>query len=175
MNSSLEIKYDYPSSGNFEIDSQMRLEIKEQVSEFLMMSFFEESPIFRLELSYEKKEYQDFITYLLYRVLDTGGAHPNTTITTVTFKAGKRQEIEDFFTLEELTKISKLVQEELLSKKGAVKDMIEIGTLPSYANYRNFYFTETGIVFVFEPYQVAPYSAGTVEVLLPYSKVDMAS
>ena len=47
--------------------------------------------------------------------------------------------------------------------------MIEEGTVSDYPNYRNFYYNDRGLVFIFEQYQVAPYSSGIIEVIVPYS------
>ncbi len=64
---------------------------------------------------------------------------------------------------------SNYVKKKLLSHPGSVSDMIEEGTVPDYQNYRNFYYNDRGLVFIFEQYQVAPYSSGIIEVIVPYS------
>ena len=56
-----------------------------------------------------------------------------------------------------------------MSHPGSVSDMIEEGTVSDYPNYRNFYYNDRGLVFIFEQYQVAPYSSGIIEVIVPYS------
>ena len=75
----------------------------------------------------------------------------------------------DVISKEELSKISNYVKKELLSHPGGVSDMIEEGTVSDYPNYRNFYYNDRGLVFIFEQYQVAPYSSGIIEVIVPYS------
>lgn len=51
--------------------------------------------------------------------------------------------------------------------------MIEDGTKPINNNFKNFAFSEDGLIIFFEQYQVAPYSFGNFEVIIPYSKLSM--
>lgn len=37
--------------------------------------------------------------------------------------------------------------------------------------YEDFYFTQTGLCFYFSPYEIAPYSSGTISVELPYDQL----
>lgn len=45
----------------------------------------------------------------------------------------------------------------------------EKGAEPTLENYRNWNITPDGLLITFDPYQVAPYSAGFVQVTVPYS------
>ncbi len=47
--------------------------------------------------------------------------------------------------------------------------MINDGTAPTEANFQNFIVTDSGVTFIFDPYQVAPYSSGTQTVEVPLS------
>ncbi len=168
---SFYVKYEYPMTGDIQIDNEIKMNIDNRLN-----NFYSEIELgtpneqeYSLEITYDKKEYKEYVTYILYTTVYLGGAHPNTTIETFTYKNGKRIEIMDVISKEELSKISNYVKKELLSHPGSVSDMIEEGTVSDYPNYRNFYYNDRGLVFIFEQYQVAPYSSGIIEVIVPYS------
>lgn len=165
------VKYEYPMTGNIQIDNELQMNI-----DSLVNHFYKEVELgipndmeYNLEITYDKKEYQEYATYIIYNTFYLGGAHPNTTIETFTYKNDKRVEIMDIVNKDKLLEVSKYVRDELLKHPGSVKDMIEEGTIADYENYRNFYYDTRGVVFIFEQYQVAPYSSGIIEVVVPYS------
>ena len=49
--------------------------------------------------------------------------------------------------------------------------MIRGGATPNSENYQNLLFTKSGLLIVFDPYQVAPYAAGISEVTIPYETI----
>jgi len=168
---SFYVKYEYPMTGDIQIDNEIKMNIDNRLNNFyseIELGIPNEQE-YSLEITYDKKEYKEYVTYILYTTVYLGGAHPNTTIETFTYKNGKRIEIMDVISKEELSKISNYVKKELLSHPGSVSDMIEEGTVSDYPNYRNFYYNDRGLVFIFEQYQVAPYSSGIIEVIVPYS------
>lgn len=168
---SFYVKYEYPMSGDIQIDNEIKMNIDN-----ILTNFYNEVDLgipndqeYSLEITYDKKQYKDYVTYILYTTIYLGGAHPNTTIETFTYRDGKRIEIVDVVSKEKLLDIANYVRKELLSHPGSVSDMIEEGTIPEYQNYCNFYYNDSGVVFIFEQYQVAPYSSGIIEVVVPYS------
>lgn len=168
---SFYVKYEYPMTGDIQIDNEIKMNIDSKVSNFyneIGLGVPNEQE-YSLEITYDKKEYKDYVTYILYTTIYLGGAHPNTVIETFTYKDGNRIEIMDFINKEKLFKISSYVKRKLLSHPGSVFDMVEEGTIPEYQNYRNFYYDNRGLVFIFEQYQVAPYSSGIIEVVVPYT------
>ena len=168
---SFYVKYVYPMTGDIQIDNEIKMNIDNRLNNFYSEIELgtQNEQEYSLEITYDKKEYKEYVTYILYTTVYLGGAHPNTTIETFTYKNGKRIEIMDVISKEELSKISNYVKKELLSHPGSVSDMIEEGTVSDYPNYRNFYYNDRGLVFIFEQYQVAPYSSGIIEVIVPYS------
>ncbi len=168
------VKYEYPMTGNIQIDNELQFSIDDKLNKFYKeVEIIPPSDmVYSLEITYDKKIYKNYVTYIIYSTFYLGGAHPNTTIQTFTYQDDKKIELEDFMNLEKLIGISKYVKEELLKHPGSVRDMIEEGTIPDYDNYKNFYYDEEGLMFIFEQYQVAPYSSGIVEVLVPYSIVN---
>ena len=168
---SFYVKYEYPMTGDIQIDNEIKMNIDNRLNNFYSEIELgtQNEQEYSLEITYDKKEYKEYVTYILYTTVYLGGAHPNTTIETYNYKNGKRIEIMDVISKEELSKISNYVKKELLSHPGSVSDMIEEGTVSDYPNYRNFYYNDRGLVFIFEQYQVAPYSSGIIEVIVPYS------
>lgn len=124
----------------------------------------------------------------------TGGAHPNNWTTTFSFDKNGRidiQNILDFSDYKDI-ELTKILAEKLKGKEfedRIVSDMLEQGLGLSYlekdgksinkekcscdgfffgSNFQNFYIKDTGITFIFSPYQIAPYAAGTIEVELDW-------
>ncbi len=161
------IKYDYPVTGNSQLDEEMKGQLDDEVNQFLEEFHGEECC--RIIFDCVEKKFEDCVTYIIYKTIDTNGAHPSTLVETFTYYHNRKLTIDMLFSLPILSNISNYVKKELLKRPDAISEMIEEGTKPNYANYRNFYFTENGIVFLFEQYQVAPYSSGIIEVVVPYS------
>jgi len=61
--------------------------------------------------------------------------------------------------------------DEFKDEQDAVGPMIQEGAGPDPENYQNIFLTKDGLLIVFDPYQVAPYAAGTIEVTVPYSEI----
>lgn len=106
-----------------------------------------------------------------------GAAHPNHWSESKNFdlKTGKLMLLKSIFKPEVkyLEKVSKYCKVDLKNQAefgGFEFDdfMLDEGTGPKDSNFINFNFTETGLVFVFNPYQVAPYVMGTQFVIIPY-------
>ncbi|MEI6400057.1 MAG: RsiV family protein [bacterium] len=51
------------------------------------------------------------------------------------------------------------------------EDMVNEGAGPDPKNFDNVYLSDTGLVVVFNPYQVAPYATGEVSITIPYSAI----
>ena len=102
----------------------------------------------------------------------TGGNHGITisNFINIDIETGKKIKYNDIFCKEKESSISKLIQQEIrkkyriedsqpLSQQGFFYDTIKPAT--------NIYFTALGVGFVYNVYQIAPYSYGTIEVFLP--------
>lgn len=167
------LKYQYPNTGNYQIDQEITYEMKKEIASFYheISDSLVKGVEYSLEITYDQKKCKNYITYILYTTFYTGGAHPNTKIETFTYFGDLKLTIQDLFTLEQLKFLSQFIARELMGKKGSIPDMVEIGTKADYSNFENFYYTEEGIVFLFSPYQVAPYSSGIIDVLVPNSVI----
>jgi TIR domain/Protein of unknown function (DUF3298) len=64
-----------------------------------------------------------------------------------------------------------ICRDDLLQQEGGSPKFIEGGTTPEYEHFKQFILTETGMRFLFPPYQVGPFSWGPREVSVPYSSL----
>lgn len=104
----------------------------------------------------------------------TGGAHGMHNITF--YNADTRT--GDLITEDKLFKpgsketLTKVIKELLEAKANSGKDdAITLLEPESIASNGNFYFTKTGVIYVYNTYEVAPYSDGLIEVEIAYERV----
>lgn len=151
-------------------------DFKKEISEYGVLTH----QVYSLQITYDVYSYQNFVSYVFWIFMDTAGAHPNTFIRTINFDkntneivtidslVNKYPDILNIFSkisLEELKKSKKF-------KENGYEDilgMLESGTRPTLKNFKNFAFSEDGIILFFENYQVAPYFYGSFQVKIPYS------
>lgn len=107
------------------------------------------------------------ITYKLETYMYTGGAHGGTFIETFTYgKDGKLITLNDILvSSDSMKKLSTLARNYLYNKVGdqSQNEVVDAGTEPTPENFGVWYITDTGIVFVFQQYQVGPYTIGIQE------------
>jgi len=120
-----------------------------------------------------------YISILFSYYYYTGGAHGNTTTSSYNydFENKKKIELEDLFAenFDYLKFISDYCVEDIRKQnedQGYTPDMnwISGGASPDQANFKSFVITENSLIILFDPYQVAPYVWGIVEVNIPFSK-----
>lgn len=119
------------------------------------------------------------IQTLVYNLYDyTGGAHGNGYYFTMTFDLENERilSLEDVFAPNAnfLPTISALVRADLSARLVEMSDpeWIASGTSENIDNYQDFVLTPEGILFLFEPYQVAAYAAGPQESLVSWDALD---
>jgi hypothetical protein len=113
---------------------------------------------------------------ILFTISDyTGGAHPNTYYKTFVFNLAQERQItlDDLFTdtTSALALVSPIVQQHVIDQLGGDytdSQWLEDGTGTNPDNYQNFVLTEEGLIFVFPPYQLAAYAAGSFRVTISY-------
>jgi len=107
----------------------------------------------------------------------TGGAHPNTTYTCMTWglKNGKPQRLRLSDICKPNSKPHAQVQAVLFGKlvKNEQAMWVQEGTVSELtpAQFDSFVVRKTGIEYVFAPYEMGPYAAGTVTCLLKWSEI----
>lgn len=125
-----------------------------------------------LDITYTREKGTTADNYVFVLAMYTGGAHGLQATKTFTFiPDGTPVTIDMLFTnnAEGLKTIAPLVQKELMTREFSDEQWVKDGTAPTEQNYKNFIITDAGLTFIFDPYQVAPYSEGTQKVTIPLS------
>ena len=141
--------------------------VKEQLNQF-----------YTLNVNYEKYSYKHFKSYVFHIDTYTGGAHPNHTIWTITYDTSLNK-IIDINTLIQikpniLNIFSKISRNKLLYNEKIIDtNMMLEGITPKIENFSNFAFSKNGIILFFEYYQVAPYSSGEFNIIIPYESINL--
>ncbi|WP_304680283.1 DUF3298 and DUF4163 domain-containing protein [uncultured Desulfovibrio sp.] len=118
------------------------------------------------------------VTFNVYSY--TGGAHGNLNITCLNYdlRTGRRLSLADMFKDPEkaLQLMSAWSLKELVLALGedAQDDMLRDGVAPDLNNFSNLTLTPQGLRIEFQPYQVAPWSAGPQRVDMPLSELAAA-
>lgn len=157
---------------NIEINNFINKEIK-NFQEALTDITIQPNQTYLLNITYERKKYENYLSYIFKVVIDTGGAHPNTYVKTLNYDKSKDKIITIDSLIKEDENILEYFQENafasLVTNPRAVDiSMLVEGISPKKENYENFVFTETGFLLYFNPYQIAPYSSGLFAISVPY-------
>lgn len=123
----------------------------------------------------------DFVSVSLIRSEFTGGVHPNYNFLTVNYDLKNNRELKlaDLFKpgAKYLTTIAALATKNLRERKdaesgenrGLAQDVFAEGAQPKSENYARWNITKKGLLFTFDPYQVASYAEGAQYVIIPYA------
>lgn len=130
-----------------------------------------------METDYQVIHGTDGLLSILFSVSDywSGAAHPNSYSMVMNFNlmAGKKIDLKDLFlpNVNYLQIISDYCAADL--KK---RDRLEFpeGVLPKAENFQNWVFADQGLIFYFDPYQVASYAMGPSQVMVPYAALKSA-
>ena len=124
---------------------------------------------YEYKLEVEAVEVDGYVTIKKTEVSFTGGAHPNTFISTETFdvETGKKAKLEDVAQKllgKSAKDVVKAAKEIFVEKVKEYDDEISkaeenVETL----NEENYYVSKDGITFFFNTYDIAPYAAGVIE------------
>lgn len=158
---------------NIEIEKLIEENIKNFKEEIMISNVLNQTS--RLDILYNSYSTGEYLSYVFTIFQDTLGAHPISFYNTISYNT-KTQEIisiDDLVSQKSnfLEIASKNVRDILLKNKKIVNmEMMMQGTMPKKENFSTFAFTKEGYLFFFSPYQVAPYSSGKFEVLVPYEK-----
>lgn len=174
---SYQLRVYYPITSypllNQEIDSMIQKQIRDFKKEITSVTV-QPDQVYSLDILYQEYEYFSYLSYIFTTFQDTGGAHPYSFYSSITYDKDTNEIITIDHLVEEnplfLEIVSKNIREKLSKNSAIVSyDMMIQGTTPEKKNFSNFAITKDGYLFFFSPYQVAPYSSGKFQVLLPYS------
>lgn len=125
-----------------------------------------------LDINYREQKTAHVQTYIFSIVTYTGGAHGLQVTRTFAYtEKGEALAVTALFTNGQkgLETVAKFVQAEITKKNISDAEWIKDGAAPTLENYQSFIVGDDGITFVFDAYQVAPYAAGTQNILVPNS------
>lgn len=170
-----DLRITYPRSNFKVLNNEVIKYINTNIEEF--MNYSQESVQnfpYSLYIYYDEYETNNYISYVFYNSMFTGGAHPNNTIYTINYdkNTNKIVNINDLVSDNPniLNTFSYQSRIQLGSKKEFqdpnIKEMLIEGTKPVKENFKNFAFTKDGIILYFEQYQVAPYYMGAFKILI---------
>ena len=111
-----------------------------------------------------------FVTYHLVSSVYTGGAHPMTENLYLNFDEEGLLDLERMFGEDKQDVLEKVVFKALLNQEGVkdAKALAEKSYFPDQFHVsENFYVKDGNCVFVYNPYEIAPYSRGVVEIPVP--------
>jgi len=123
----------------------------------------------RSEILFKNRKYLSLRhTHVAY----TGGAHPNTTLQhwIIDRKTGRIITSNDLFVKNAVDKIKVLTDAEL-KLKFKENNLENILFSTDYKVSEDIYLTKKGIVFQYDPYEIAAYVYGSIEVFIPYEKL----
>lgn len=179
-NEKYKIDIYYPQTNYDTLNIKIKADIQNIVSDFKNSLSEDVSFDYLLEISFNYYEYENYISFVFNVFSETGGAHPSTSVFTVTYDI-KNDKIID---ITELTKIysntleifSTISYESLKDNEKILQygdeDMLKKGLEKRIENFRNFAFDKNNLILFFNPYDVAPYVAGSFVVKIPYEKLE---
>ncbi len=168
----------YPKTASDSITEYFKSFVTDQIDQFTNDTAWAgenpnaESQSLSLDIQYTGTQATTVQTYVFTVNSYTGGAHGMQFRKTFSFnKEGQLLTISSLFNngLDGLASFSDLVQKELLKRDGAQASWISDGASPKEENYQSFIVTDAGITVLFDPYQVAPWSDGAIDINIPVS------
>ncbi|MFA6322292.1 MAG: DUF3298 and DUF4163 domain-containing protein [Candidatus Buchananbacteria bacterium] len=183
-----EIKALYPLFDDQAIDQAIETFIQNQVAEFKKNAELNKNypPVaesdakFAFNVAYNYFLSDKILSIKLEVYQYTGGAHGNTLVKTFNFSLADKKDLglKDIFASDH--DYLKIISDDLIAslKQTLTKDgfndddWLNQGAGPKAENLSTFVFTPSGLTFIFQPYQDAPYAAGILESTLPYSKIN---
>lgn len=173
-------------SGKEKINSVLKTEIEKNIADFIKgvddVQVFEGAATSSFSLNFESALSGPKILSIRmnYSEYSAGAAHPISYVHPFNYLLNEQKKIEklsDVFTdvSSTLSILSTLSRNDLKKQFGDdyefMKDSIENGTAIKEENFQNFLFEKENFVIIFNPYQVAPYAAGILEVKIPYPEL----
>ncbi len=146
--------------------------------------FIAENPDYRNSWRYDNKMtmecFCNLVVSLKYDNYEfTGGAHGNETVAyyNFKFKNGKPVLLKNVFSKEEQEAIIKEIKKGL-HKKFKIKDSMTLKEGGLWGEFvksnkfnNNFKISEKGLTFIFNQYEIAPYSEGMIEIFVPFKNL----
>jgi hypothetical protein len=164
-------------TGKFDLNVSVKNHFDEYFKQVLENKFPEYN-VFELEISPgEIFQNKQIISFIYNWVVYEGGAHNNfgKFCFTLDKKTGKKLKFGDLIKNE--AEFLKIAETEFKIQSG-IKENEEISNLYTFKDNKfhladNFVFTPAGVIFYYNPYEIAPYAIGMIELALPYEKFEL--
>lgn len=117
------------------------------------------------------------LSYSYERYAFLGGAHGNTSRLLYNFDLSNSQLIKekDLFVDNFKDPLTTLIKQQIVEDNSEMESVADLNDFNFYEDQivpnNNFYITPEGIVYVYNPYDIAPYSMGQTSVLLTFEKL----
>ena len=174
-----EIKINYPLTGYKKLNEEIKKIVNKYMKDFKNDLPNKDIPVdmtYTLIIDFKDFYYNNYVSFIFYIECFTGGAHPNHDIVTINYD----KTTDNFIKIENLLEknkdildiFSKISRKNLINNpRITVTSMMHEGTKPTEDNFKNFVFTKDGILLLFNYYQVAPYSQGEFQIIVPYNYI----
>ncbi|MDQ5931184.1 MAG: hypothetical protein QG674_350 [Patescibacteria group bacterium] len=171
-----QITGSYPKTVSDSISMYFKSFLEDQVDQFINDTSWAgeiesaSSQSLMLDITYKNVRSSNVETYIFTVNSYTGGAHGMQFRKTFSFtKGGQLLTLSNIFSngFDGLPTFAKIVQKELLARPGAQSDWIAEGAGAKEENYQSFVVTDQGLTILFDPYQVAPWSDGAIDIDVP--------
>lgn len=175
QNKKYKIHVYFPRTDYTNLNNEIKKEITGRVSSFKNIIENKKentNQLYSLNAVYDNYKYKNYLSYVFYFEYDFNISND---VWTIVYKADTNEIITindlikrypDF-----LKKISNYCRN-VLKKDYKIPNysMMLKGTLPTKDNYSNFYFTDDGLIIIFNKHQVSSYDSGNFEILVPYNE-----
>lgn len=148
-------------------------ELEENASE-TMYSLLHNEHILKGYAMYESNK---IFSYTVERYVFMGGAHGITTRMFRNFdkQTGNLLNEEDLFTENYMDNLTPLLIQNLIRQNEGMESADDLEAASYYVESikpnNNFYVSDEGITYVFNPYEIAPYYMGEIDILIPASEL----
>ena len=167
----------YPVTEYPNINEKILKKIEEYKDKFETSVFT--ADIKKIEISFDAYEYKDYVSFKFNVKSNVGVTHDLNEIFTIVYRNGEIIDIKSL--ISQNNKLLDILKEESLNKlkenesikQYSNEEWLNKGLEKSEENYENFILTEKSFVLIFNPYKIAPYVAGTIEVEIPYDKLEI--
>lgn len=140
-------------------------------AESLSSRYPDDTNEYTLESDYVREESTLYTTYVFSTYIYTGGAHGNQFRSTTTFdKAGTLVTLDTLFT--DVPAALEFISEYAKAQRAETEfntDMWLSGLDPNVDVYNRYIVRDDALEFLFDPYEIAPYSSGLQKIIIPKS------
>lgn len=122
---------------------------------------------------------QGFFSYSVSQYSYTGGAHGNSSnkVATLDLCSNKQLQLRDILLKDNLSTVKEIFLKQLAAQSGvnSVEDLRENSdffNIDDIEMTENFYISNEGLTFVYDPIEIAPYSSGEITVTLSWNDLN---